>query len=170
MLSRNLVCQHSWHQTAQWHCCTLILSSPVVCSWCVFGQAAEGLFWLSPAEGKQGPEVSDAYSPRWSLSSPAGGSKQIHRFQLSLRGSQRWSRLFTGIIKLYVSILLSKFALKQSVVQHFCFFLLLTSNLNFYKIIYTYIRYQHTCLTRPWKTNHNKKLHFKYRTEGQKKR
>lgn len=49
---------------------------PAECSWCVFGQVAEGLFWLSPLGGKRGLGLSGAYSPQWYLSSPAGGSKQ----------------------------------------------------------------------------------------------
>lgn len=50
-------------------------SSPAVCSWCALVRAAAGLSWRSPAGGRRGPAESGACCPRWSLSSPVGGSK-----------------------------------------------------------------------------------------------
>lgn len=90
----------------------------------------------------RGPEESGAYSQRWSLSSPAEGSKQ--------RG--------ICVFKLLENKILKVFNMFNS--NTFCGCRTFAKRISWYDHWITFIQYYsrvhpHTCLTRPWKDNHN---------------
>lgn len=74
MLVLILRCKKAGHEKKKscFSCCDL----PIAHSWCAWERAAAGLFWPSPAGEMLNPGGSGVCFPRWSLSSPAGGSKQ----------------------------------------------------------------------------------------------
>lgn len=118
--------------------------SPAVCSWCACERAAAGPSWRPPAGGRQGPAASGACCPRWSLSSPAGGSKAAPNYDRPPEGIK-------SAVKAPAQLSDSKMNERFLSFAH-------TSSSSIFPPLFSSQKQtpaQPTCLTLPWKSKNN---------------